>query len=216
MPCRCKICGNGTRGIIHEKTGRRYHHCPACTFISLDESFLLTEEEEKKRYDAHENSVEDPSYVEYFRHFIDAGVKGNSRPGGRGLDFGSGPNPVLATVLEREYGFSMDIYDPFYAPEKPFLGKKYDLVTCTEVVEHLREPMEYFRLFERLLEDDGLLAIMTSFHPEDDEAFLNWHYRRDASHISFYTLKTMERIADEVGLRIVYTDGKRYTIFRKR
>jgi hypothetical protein len=216
MEYGCKICGSMTREIIHEKTGVRYHECLVCEFISMDEAFLLTPEQEKKRYDAHENSVEDPSYVEYFRRFIDAAVKGNSKAGGRGLDFGSGPSPVLATILERDYGFTMDIHDPFYAPEKPFLGKRYDLVTCTEVVEHLSQPLAYFRLFEGLLEDDGLLAIMTSFHPQDDEAFLNWHYRRDASHISFYTLKTMERIAREVGLRIVYSDGERYTAFRKR
>lgn len=216
MEYGCKICGSGTREIIHEKTAVRYHCCPVCEFISMDESFLLTAEEEKRRYDAHENSLEDPSYVEYFRRFIDAAIRDNCRSGGRGLDFGSGPSPVLATLLERDYGFVMDIHDPFYAPGKPFLGKTYDLVTCTEVVEHLRDPMGYFRVFEGLLEEDGLLAIMTSFHPKDDEVFLNWHYRRDASHISFYTLKTMQRIALEVGLRIVYTDGERYTAFRKR
>lgn len=212
----CKICGSGTREILHEKSGVRYHCCAACEFISMDESFLLTAEEEKKRYDAHENSLEDPSYVEYFRRFIDAAVLNYCRAKGRGLDFGSGPSPVLATILAKEYGFTMDIHDPFYAPEKPFIGEKYDLVTCTEVVEHLEDPLVYFRMFAELLEKDGLLAIMTSFHPRDDEVFLNWHYRRDASHISFYTLRTMERIALETGLRIVYTDGARYTSFRKR
>ena len=216
MEFGCKICGSETREIIHERSGVRYHCCTDCEFISMDESFLLTAEEEKMRYDAHENSLEDPSYVDYFRRFIDAAVRDNCRPGGRGLDFGSGPSPVLATLLERDYGLIMDIHDPFYAPEKPFVGKRYDLVTCTEVVEHLREPIAYFRMFEGLLEEDGLLAIMTSFHPRDDEKFFNWHYRRDASHISFYTLKTMERIALETGLRIVYTDGERYTAFKKR
>lgn len=212
----CKICGTETRGIIHEKSGVRYHCCPDCEFISMEESSLLTADEEKRRYDAHENSLEDPSYIEYFRRFIQAAILDYGTVRGRGLDFGSGPSPVLATILERDYGFTMDIHDPFYAPDKVFLGKRYDLVTCTEVVEHLKDPMAYFRLFEGLLEAGGLLAVMTSFHPKDDGAFLNWHYRRDASHISFFTLRTMEQIALQVGLRIVYTDGERYTSFRKK
>lgn len=37
-----------------------------------------------------------------------------------GLDFGSGPSPVLAMIMERDYGFDMDIYDLFYSPEKPY------------------------------------------------------------------------------------------------
>lgn len=212
----CKICGIETREIIHEKSGVRYHCCPDCEFISMDESSILTADEEKKRYDAHENSLEDPSYVEYFRRFIDAAILDYCAVKGRGLDFGSGPSPVLATILARDYGFSMDIHDPFYAPRKPYLGKRYDLVTCTEVVEHLKDPLEYFQMFVGLLEEGGLLAVMTSFHPKNDESFLNWHYRRDASHISFFTLRTMEQIALQAGLRIVYTDGERYTSFRKK
>lgn len=216
MTGTCKICGSETREILHEKSGVRYHCCTVCEFISMDGSSLLTADEEKKRYDAHENSLEDPSYVEYFRRFIGAAVLDYCAAKGRGLDFGSGPSPVLATILTRDYGFHMDIHDPFYAPKKPFIGKSYDLVTCTEVVEHLEDPMAYFGLFAGLLEKGGLLAIMTSFHPREDEAFLNWHYRRDASHISFYTLRTMEEIASRTGLEIVYSDGARYTSFRKR
>ncbi|MDO9493204.1 methyltransferase domain-containing protein [Acetobacterium sp.] len=42
-----------------------------------------------------------------------------------------------------------------------YLGKKYDLLTATEVVEHLDDPLDYFSLFENLLKDDGVLSIMT-------------------------------------------------------
>lgn len=55
----------------------------------------------------------------------------------------------------------MDTYDCFYSPEKVYFGKKYGLVTATEVVEHLDDPLDYFSLFENLLKDDGVLSIMT-------------------------------------------------------
>lgn len=112
--------------------------------------------------------------------------------GRNGFDFGSGPSPVLAMILERNYHFSMDIYDLFYSPHKIYESQKYDLVTVTEVIEHLLNPLQYFHLFKILLKEDSILRIMTLFHPKDRGIFVEWHYVRDMSHISFYTPKTMK------------------------
>jgi 2-polyprenyl-3-methyl-5-hydroxy-6-metoxy-1,4-benzoquinol methylase len=35
----------------------------------------------------------------------------------------------------------MEIYDSYFSPEKVFLGKKYNLITSTEVFEHLDDPL---------------------------------------------------------------------------
>lgn len=135
--------------------------------------------------------------------------------GRKGLDFGSGPSPVLAKILERDYGYDMDIYDLFYATEKVYQDRRYDLITSTEVVEHLADPLVFFKFARDHLREDGLLAVMTLFHPEEDEAILKSHYLRDMTHISFFSLKTMETVAALTGLEVVYSDHKRYTAFRK-
>lgn len=211
----CIICG-GKTSIIHHPKIADYHFCNNCEFIRKEESFIISKEEELKIYNNHNNSIEDPRYVEYFYKFLDAAVFPYVQDVQEALDFGSGPSPVLAQILEGNHGYKVDIYDLFYAPEKVYKGKKYDLVTSTEVVEHLKDPMEYFELFKSLLKEDGVLAVKTLFHKydkKDEDKFLNWHYIRDWSHISFYTAKTMEYIAEKVGLKIIYTDKAEYTTF---
>lgn len=141
---------------------------------------------------------------------------GYASTGRKGLDFGSGPAPVLAEILERDYGYDMDIYDLFYATQKVYQDQRYDLITSTEVVEHLADPLAFFKFAWDHLNEGGLLAVMTLFHPEEDEAILKSHYLRDRTHISFFSLRTMETVAALTGLEVVYTDHKRYTAFRIR
>lgn len=214
MPC--KICGFETRTITVTKGCITYHYCDQCEFISKDLSCHVSEELELSIYDRHTNSIEDETYVAYFRNFINKAILKYSSNGKTGLDFGSGPVPVLAELLKRDYGYEMDIYDKFYAPEKNYEGKTYDLVTSTEVVEHLDDPIEYFKLFKSLLKRDGILAIMTQFHPKDEAIFSGWHYRRDDSHISFYTPKTIKWIAEMVGLEVVFMDHHKNITLRHK
>ncbi|MBE0450333.1 MAG: methyltransferase domain-containing protein [Clostridia bacterium] len=213
----CKICGNETRKMEVTKDCIIYHYCDQCEFISKDSNYYVTEEQELLIYNRHNNSIHDETYVAYFRNFINKTILKYKSEGTKGLDFGSGPEPVLSELLKRDYGYEMDIYDKFYAPEKTFEGNCYDLVTSTEVIEHLDDPIEYFRLFVRLLEKDGILAVMTQFHPKDDVKFAGWHYRRDPSHISFYTPETIRWIADLVGLEVVFIDRhKNITLKHKK
>jgi hypothetical protein len=214
MRGKCGICGSTTREILQKKFSLKYHYCDMCGFISKDAENRISLEDELKIYKKHNNSIDDPRYVAYFKDFIDSAVIDFVSNGRRGLDFGSGPSPVLATILDRDYGFDMDIYDLFFAPNKVFSGKKYHLITSTEVFEHLGDPLEYFKLLAGCLEDDGLLSIMTLFHPLDDQEFLDWYYIRDMSHISFFTGDTMKVISGITGLDLVFTDNRRYTSFR--
>lgn len=215
MSDECKICKSKTirleKRIRRRAPNRLYRRCTECEFISLEDSFLLTSEEEFDIYERHENSIEDPAYVGFFQSFIENAIVDHmDKEDARCLDFGSGPSPVLAQLLEGQFDWSVDRYDKFYTSEKVYEGNRYDLITSTEVVEHLDDPLHYFRLFKSLLAPDGILSIMTLFHPGNDEDFADWFYPRDPSHISFYTPKTMEVIAEQVGLAILYCDDHRY------
>lgn len=214
MNYKCRICGFETREVYQQTFGL-YHYCQRCEFISKDEKFIVSSKEELKIYNHHNNSIDDPRYLAYFNRFLQDAVFKYVNKGKEGLDFGSGPSPVLAQTLEKYYDYKMDIYDLFYAKDKVYIGKKYDLITSTEVVEHLRDPMPYFKLFLELMKDDSVLAIMTLFHKNNDKDFKEWHYIRDSTHISFYTAKTFEYIARKVGLKIIYTNNERYITFVK-
>jgi len=216
MNKKCKICGFETEEFYDKQFNIKFYHCSNCEFISKDENSIITEEEELKIYNYHNNSVEDQNYVDFFKKFLDSSVMKYVNNGKNGLDFGSGPSPVLATILEKDYNYSMDIYDLFYSKEKTYIGKKYDLITCTEVIEHLKNPMEYFLLFKQLLVNDGTLGIMTLFHSNNIEEFCDWYYRRDMSHISFFTAKTMVVISKLIKMELVYTDNNRYSVFKSK
>jgi hypothetical protein len=214
MKNMCKICSNMTREI-HHKTFGIYHVCDLCGFISKDKEDHVSAQAQHTIYDSHHNSIEDPVYVAYFNHFLSEAVFPFVNEGRYGLDFGSGPSPVLAQMLTDTYGYMMDIYDLFYSPHKSYINKTYDLITVTEVVEHLENPLDYLSLFRDHLNENGILSIMTQFHHNNDEDFLDWHYIRDRSHISFCNERTFEIIAEKLNLNIIYSDHKKFVTFRK-
>jgi hypothetical protein len=215
MKNMCKICSNMTREI-HQKTFGIYHVCDLCGFISKDKEDHVSAQAQHTIYDSHHNSIEDPVYVAYFNHFLSEAVFPFVNEGRYGLDFGSGPSPVLAQMLTDTYGYMMDIYDLFYSPHKSYINKTYDLITVTEVVEHLENPLDYLSLFRDHLNENGILSIMTQFHHNNDEDFLDWHYIRDRSHISFCNERTFEIIAEKLNLNIIYSDHKKLVTFRKQ
>lgn len=214
MTHSCQICQCDTSLLSLPKHGD-FHWCRQCDFISKDRSFHPSQQEALEIYGLHENTIEDPRYLAYFEAFLKAAVVDYVGRGKTALDFGSGPTPVLAQILRRDYGFSTDIYDLHYATDKACLDKQYDLITATEVVEHLSHPLSHFHAFKTMMKDDGLLAVMTLFHPNNEAAFQNWHYMRDETHLSFFTLKTFEYIAREVGLQIIYTNQTRFITFAR-
>jgi len=120
-------------------------------------------------------------------------------PTAQGLDYGCGPGPALAMML-REAGHPMQAWDPFFAPDPDALVRRYDFVTCTEVVEHFHSPAAEFARLDALLRPGGWLGITTCLQTEDAR-FAAWHYRRDPTHVVFYRAVTFEVIAARFGWR---------------
>jgi len=94
----------------------------------------------------------------------------------------------------KEAGFNIDIYDPYFYPDDSFLNKKYQFITCTEAAEHFYNPYEEFNTIDDLLEIGGWLGVMTNFLDESIK-FKDWYYRKDPTHVVFYTEKTFKIIA---------------------
>lgn len=211
---RCKICKSGT-DIVHDaQYGIDYYACPACEFLFMDDAHLLSQDEERDQYAKHENTPDNEGYVRMFREFLDV-VTPHHPSIQSALDFGCGPGPVLAGLLE-EQGFDVDVYDPFFAPNGNYHRKKFDLITATEVFEHLVEPIKTFSHLADRLNPGGILALMTLFHPNDSVTFQDWWYRRDPTHIAFYRPGTFELMAEQSDLKCVYHDAKRICIFKKK
>lgn len=211
----CSIC-NYTEffTFAHTALKRSYRCCKHCEGIMLEPSDKLTEAEEKYKYDQHQNSLDNSGYVAMFESFLDFFWDELTCKAPQGLDFGSGPTPVLSELMKQR-GANIECYDKFYQPIVPFEGKQYDFITSTEVFEHLDQPKEELTLLAHHLKKGGILALMTLFHSNDTEHFLKWWYPRDLTHITFYSEKTLVILGAMCGLKLLKSDGKRVVVFIK-
>ncbi len=186
----CPLCHTQQTSHFHNSENRQYHHCHQCDLVFVPEVYFVSTQEEKAKYDHHQNSLQNEGYVAFLNRLL-VPLESYLAPGAKGLDFGSGPGPTLH-LLMRSRGYSMDIYCYFYAPDCSVFSKRYNFITATEVVEHLHKPREELQRLWEMLCPGGVLGIMTAFRPED---FTNWYYKRDLTHIHFFTPKTFAWIA---------------------
>jgi hypothetical protein len=186
--------------------------CRTCRLIFIPAEQHISADEEKSRYDQHNNNPDDPDYRTFLsRMFLPMQHRLNARS--CGLDFGSGPGPTLSLMFE-EGGHRMAIYDHFYAPTHATLSQTYDFITATEVVEHLHRPgFELERLWS-LLNSGGLLGVMTQLVPESTP-FADWYYIKDPTHVCFFSLPTCEWLAEHWQAELT-VPGHNVMLFQKR
>lgn len=212
---KCHLCNGETEEFLvkNKKFEQLYYRCKNCSFIFLEEKALLKGSEELERYEMHNNSIDDPVYREYFEKFIEYSFEDLDNVENI-LDYGSGPEPVLASVL-KEKGYKVDIYDKYFSPEKIYKDRKYDVVCSTEVIEHIYYPMEVLKELVGSVKKNGHLIIMTNFHKDSWTHFKNWWYIQDPTHTVFYSMKTFKFIEKEFKLKIIKNNGKNIIIFKK-
>ena len=208
----CPLCRAATTDCFYTDQRRSYYRCATCGLIHVPREYHLTPEDERRRYDTHQNLPSDSGY----RNFLDrllTPLLPQLGPGQQGLDFGCGPGPTLSLMLQ-ERGYSMAVYDPYYANDPAVLERSYDFITCTEAIEHFARPDLEWRRLLGLLSAGGRLAIMTAFHDEKID-FGDWYYKNDPTHIGFYSIKTFEWLARRDGLKAEFF-GDSVVIFTRQ
>lgn len=199
----CPLCGDLSLLPFHRDKFRDYLKCQQCSLVFVPPLQHLSVDEEKAIYDLHMNDLDDVGYRRFLSRLATPLLARLTRPC-LGLDFGCGPGPLLAHMLT-EHGHDVVLYDPLFAPGGQYRQHRYDFITGTEVVEHFRYPAQEFqRLFE-LLQPDGLLALMTKL-VIDAQAFAKWHYKNDPTHIAFYSIATLQWLADRYQKQLVLID----------
>lgn len=211
----CIICGKMTHSFEHPKSHIMFHQCSSCEVIYKDTRHYPIKTQELKTYADHNNSIDDLKYVNYLNNFIDSAVLPFKKEGSL-LDFGSGPVPVLSSLLKQIGTFTVDIFDLHYAKKEVYKGKLYDVITSTEVIEHLKNPVETMRMLKSHLKPGGILSIMTLFRPKDIQQFLDWFYIRDVTHLVFYTSHTLKVIAEMIGMECIDTNDYRYAVLQNK
>lgn len=205
MNTLCPLCAvDATDASLHIDSGS-YHHCGNCDLVFLAPHLRLDRAAEHAYYLTHENNVDDPRYRKFLSQLSEPLIQ-RLQPGARGLDYGAGPGPALAEMLN-EAGFPTRIHDPKFAPNPQALQQQYDFITCTEVVEHMHAPGREFARFEAMLKRGGWLAVMTELRPAMED-FARWHYLRDPTHVCFYSLRTIEWITQQFSWQLDFINTR--------
>lgn len=200
----CPICGEKA-SLFHEDKSRVYNLCANCELVFVPPAYHLSTEGEKKRYLTHNNDPHDPGYIKFLSPVAELVVLKHPAHS-KGLDFGCGTGSPLPGMLEAK-GMRMNVFDPFFAPHFEVFDQKYDFITCTEVMEHLRNPFAETARLLQMLNPGGSLYIKTELRtPERD--FAKWHYIRDMTHISFFSKKTMDWMADKLKVAVRFPADK--------
>jgi len=125
----------------------------------------------------------------------------------RYLDFAGGYG--VFTRLMRDIGFDYFWQDKYCSNllAKGFereAGQGYALVTAMEVLEHVPSPRAFVASMLEETGCDSLLFSTTLF--EGAPPPLDWHYYafESGQHICFYQRRTLEFLADSLGMRYVY------------
>ena len=212
----CILCGGKEISHFYSDTSETYrsdyYQCQNCRLIFAPPKDRPTTDEEFARYETHENDPEDQGYRDFLSQLFEP-LNKRLEPNSKGLDFGSGPGPTLSLMFEEE-GHQMRIYDPFYADNPSVFNETYDYITATEVVEHLFHPGREFRKLWGCLRPGGYLGIMTKVARDDSEHFADWHYRKDLTHVTFYTRETFRWLADQWKASVTFPSD-RIIIFQK-
>lgn len=188
----CLLCRSGRVSLFARANNRDYFGCEVCHLVFLAPAQRLERAAEREHYGTHENDPADPAYRAFLSRLA-APLVQRLPPAATGLDYGSGPAPVLAWMLE-EQGFAMAHFDSFFARDRQALLRSYDFVTCSETAEHFFHPRHEFALLDCLLRPGGWLALMTEVLDED-QPFESWRYARDPTHACFYRPATFDWIA---------------------
>lgn len=188
--------------VFHQAHLKRdFFKCNNCGLHFTDKHSHLAPEYERTRYAQHNNTKRDSGYITFLSKLLNP-VLDLVSTDSLGLDFGSGPYPMMQE-LAIERGYKVNIFDPFFANDENILKLKYDFITCCEVVEHFHNPYKTFDQIVECLKEGAILGVMTSIlYPEIN--FDSWYYIQDDTHVSLYGPQTLNWIAQNWGLKIIY------------
>lgn len=215
MNKNCIICGAKGEFLYQAETQSPvYYRCDNCSCVYEDEQYFISADEEKKRYDTHNNDVEDVRYQNFVSPVVRQ-VKKYYNPQSIGLDFGAGSGPVITKLLKDE-AYQLDLYDPYYYPNNELNENHYDYIVCCETMEHFYHPIDEFKWIKRLLKNGGMFFGKTKMIPNTvDYAYFNgFGYKNDPTHVVFYAENTLQKIKDILDFTDFHLSDK-VIIFKK-
>lgn len=202
---KCPLCDHAEGQFWQASPdGNRYYHCPRCDLVWLDPEMRLDRDAERAYYSTHHNDTWNPTYLDYLSRLADPTLEGMSSES-KGVDYGCGPTEGMKVLLEPK-GFRINSFDPIFFPKYETLRSVYDFLLCSEAVEHFRNPGVEFARWKSLVREGGRIGVSSRLRV-DDATFADWYYRKDPTHVVFYSSRTVDWIAARFGWRLLRLDS---------
>ena len=198
----CPLCQKTQTVLFYEEKRRPFYKCEHCCLVFVPKDFHISFDEEKKRYDQHQNNEKSEQFDGYKKWMQDFWAWIKETPlRGKICDYGSGPHPILSEFAKVD-GLELISYDLHYANQTKADLFDLDLLILSEVVEHFRAPYEEWNELREMVKKSGRICIRTSLWNEGTR-WKDWAYARDNTHINFYHQKTMSYLAQSKGLELI-------------
>ncbi|RBP15911.1 tetratricopeptide repeat protein [Roseiarcus fermentans] len=215
----CKLCGGVSRvvfGLPHNKKAGHpipdepddcmYYQCDDCNFLFTP---ALDLDDHTEIYDEEYWNKQDPDWYGRVSQTLRLVAMANEMLQKRLdqieiLDFGSGAGAFVQSG-RTDLGLNVwgtDIIAPHLGKDW-FLAdlgeRKFDVITCCEVIEHLPNPREVFAKIRRHLKSPGVFAFQTAWW---DPAQLGrdwWYLGPHNGHISLYSREGLAHVFKDMG-----------------
>jgi 2-polyprenyl-6-hydroxyphenyl methylase/3-demethylubiquinone-9 3-methyltransferase len=119
------------------------------------------------------------------------------------LDFGGG-NGILADTLVKNGFQSATTYDPFNRAFAKLPGRRFNIVTCFETLEHVPDPRRQIAEIAKCVADEGVVVFSTLVQPSEfDKIGLDWQYVGPRNgHISLFSRQALTEAWNRQGFSL--------------
>ena len=75
--------------------------------------------------------------------------------------------------------------------------KKYDLIYCSEVIEHVKDPISFTKSLKKILKPKGIIFLTTpdidhKSLPKDKSSLFETNFIRPPEHLYYFTIQSIE------------------------
>lgn len=214
----CLVCDSDDSSLFLEKESFSIVKCSKCTMVYVNPRLTLEELEEFYNADYYHGYI-DSFVLDVARKRAAINWIRKYKSGGKLLDIGcsvgsmleagtnyfevSGVEPASWSCLNaRERGFSV-----FHGSleQAQFADNSFDVVTFTEVIEHMHKPIDFLKEVNRILKQDGVLYLTTgnvdSYRARKEGS--NWSYYEPTYHLGYFSPSTIRLALQKAGFKVV-------------